>query len=182
MSTTLRNVVIWRLPPGAEQFRSVDWQLYEPDVVTWLGLTSGMRVCTAHGWPHQGVHLQPEHVLCPRSAAHPLPWQQLHGCSRASISGGSRLASLQAVVSQQSSDAVLEAASAAELATAGNPSAHSLVEVGILHGPHGVRGEIKVQPLTDFPEERLGSAGVRYACQPACCQGSCHCKPVCPTG
>ena len=89
---------------------------------------------------------------------------------------------MQAVACQQSSDTALEVAPAAELAPAGGLSADSLVEVGILHGPHGVRGEIKVQPLTDFPEERLGSAGVRYTCQPACCQGSCHCKPGCPTG
>lgn len=81
---------------------------------------------------------------------------------------------MQAVASQQSSDAALEAATAAELATVGSVSADSLVEVGILHGPHGVRGEIKVQPLTDFPEERLGSAGIRYA---ACCHGSCQCSP-----
>lgn len=36
------------------------------------------------------------------------------------------------------------------------------VEVGILRAPHGVRGEIKVQPLTDFPEDRLAEPGARY--------------------
>ena len=35
------------------------------------------------------------------------------------------------------------------------------VEIGILRAPHGVRGEIKVQPLTDFPEDRLAEPGVR---------------------
>lgn len=35
------------------------------------------------------------------------------------------------------------------------------VEVGRVGPPHGVRGEFKVQPLTDFPEERLGTPGPR---------------------
>ena len=35
------------------------------------------------------------------------------------------------------------------------------VEIGILRAPHGVRGEIKVQPLTDFPEDRLAEPGPR---------------------
>lgn len=35
------------------------------------------------------------------------------------------------------------------------------VEVGRVGPPHGVRGEMKVQPLTDFPEDRLGEPGPR---------------------
>lgn len=35
------------------------------------------------------------------------------------------------------------------------------VEVGVVGPPHGVRGEFKVQPLTDFPEDRLGTPGLR---------------------
>ena len=31
-----------------------------------------------------------------------------------------------------------------------------MVEVGIVIGAHGVRGEARVKPLTDFPEERFG--------------------------
>ena len=31
-----------------------------------------------------------------------------------------------------------------------------MVEVGIVIGAHGVRGEVRVKPLTDFPEERFG--------------------------
>ena len=37
------------------------------------------------------------------------------------------------------------------------------VEVGVVRMPHGVRGEVKVQPLTDFPEDRLAEPGVRSA-------------------
>lgn len=36
------------------------------------------------------------------------------------------------------------------------------VEVGRIGPPHGVRGEMKVQPLTDFPEDRLGEPGPRW--------------------
>lgn len=36
------------------------------------------------------------------------------------------------------------------------------VEVGVIGPPHGVRGEFKMQPLTDFPEERLGEPGPRW--------------------
>lgn len=41
-----------------------------------------------------------------------------------------------------------------------------LVEVGKIGIPHGVRGEVKVQPLTDFPEQRLGMPGIRYIVDP----------------
>lgn len=36
------------------------------------------------------------------------------------------------------------------------------IEIGIVGPPHGVKGEFKVQPLTDWPEERLGQKGTRY--------------------
>lgn len=35
------------------------------------------------------------------------------------------------------------------------------VEVGLISRPHGVRGEVKVQLITDEPERRLGTAGKR---------------------
>ena len=41
------------------------------------------------------------------------------------------------------------------------------VEVGIIGPPHGVQGECKVQPLTDWPEERLGKKGARYLKPPS---------------
>jgi 16S rRNA processing protein RimM len=41
------------------------------------------------------------------------------------------------------------------------------VEVGVIGPPHGVRGEFKMQPLTDFPEERLGEPGPRWLQAPA---------------
>lgn len=37
------------------------------------------------------------------------------------------------------------------------------VEVGLISRPHGVRGEVKVQLITDEPKKRLGTAGKRYA-------------------
>ena len=39
------------------------------------------------------------------------------------------------------------------------------IEVGRIGPPHGVRGEMKVQPLTDFPEDRLGTPGPRWVLQ-----------------
>ena len=41
------------------------------------------------------------------------------------------------------------------------------IEVGVVGPPHGVRGEMKVQPLTDFPEDRLGTPGMRWLQPPA---------------
>jgi ribosomal 30S subunit maturation factor RimM len=35
------------------------------------------------------------------------------------------------------------------------------VEVGLISRPHGVRGEVKVQLITDEPKKRLGTAGKR---------------------
>lgn len=52
--------------------------------------------------------------------------------------------------------AVEEAGAAAPV-----PAAGEWVEIGVVGAPHGVRGEFKVQPLTDFPEERLGTPGTR---------------------
>lgn len=37
-----------------------------------------------------------------------------------------------------------------------------LVEIGIVGPAHGVRGEFKVQPLTDSPKSRLGISGARW--------------------
>jgi hypothetical protein len=66
------------------------------------------------------------------------------------------------------------------------------VEVGVVGAPHGVRGEMKVQPLTDFPEERLGTPGTRCAScagRPPCasslpgvCWGWCWALDVCLLG
>lgn len=42
-----------------------------------------------------------------------------------------------------------------------------LIQIGIIGPPHGVRGEFKVQPLTDFPEDRLGEPGTRWIQPPA---------------
>lgn len=35
------------------------------------------------------------------------------------------------------------------------------VEVGMISRPHGVRGEVKVQLITDEPKKRLGTPGKR---------------------
>ena len=37
-----------------------------------------------------------------------------------------------------------------------------LIEIGVVGPPHGVKGEFKVQSLTDWPQERLGTKGSRY--------------------
>ena len=35
------------------------------------------------------------------------------------------------------------------------------VEVGVVGPPHGLDGSVKIKPLTDFPQERLGTPGIR---------------------
>jgi hypothetical protein len=42
-------------------------------------------------------------------------------------------------------------------------SQDDFVEVGLISRPHGVRGEVKVQLITDEPKKRLGTAGKRCA-------------------
>jgi hypothetical protein len=47
-----------------------------------------------------------------------------------------------------------------------NPAAHTrtqndFVEVGRISRPHGIRGEVKVQLITDEPKKRLGTRGKR---------------------
>ncbi len=53
--------------------------------------------------------------------------------------------------------------------SAGGPSSSTAeprlpewIEVGAIKAPHGVYGEMKVVPLTDFPAERLGEPGPRW--------------------
>ncbi|GJP82960.1 hypothetical protein CLOP_g13178 [Closterium sp. NIES-67] len=40
------------------------------------------------------------------------------------------------------------------------------VEVGVIVGAHGLRGEVRVKPLTDFPEQRFGQGGWRWLKRP----------------
>lgn len=42
-----------------------------------------------------------------------------------------------------------------------------LVEIGIIRSAHGLRGEMKVEPLTSTPEERLGTPGLRLNPRPS---------------
>ena len=63
---------------------------------------------------------------------------------------------------QQHALAVLRESSLEETEVAEQPAVPTeFVEVGVVGAPHGVRGEVKVQPLTDFPQDRLGTPGTR---------------------
>ena len=80
----------------------------------------------------------------------------------AAAAAGWRGVAAKAVADHQQQD---EAAGAAVDAMIGQPGdADEWVEVGRIGPPHGVRGEMKVQALTDFPEDRLATAGPRCAC------------------
>lgn len=37
------------------------------------------------------------------------------------------------------------------------------MQVGIIGGTHGIRGEVRVQPTSDFEEDRLGKPGIKHA-------------------
>lgn len=37
-----------------------------------------------------------------------------------------------------------------------------LVQIGIIGGTHGVKGEVRVQPTSDFEEDRLGHPGIKF--------------------
>jgi len=45
-----------------------------------------------------------------------------------------------------------------------------MVEVGVILGPHGLKGDVRVKVLTDFPEQRLG----QVTWQPATRNPSSH--------
>jgi hypothetical protein len=40
----------------------------------------------------------------------------------------------------------------------------AFVEVGLISRAHGIKGEVKVQLITDEPKKRLGTAGRRCGC------------------
>jgi RimM N-terminal domain len=52
---------------------------------------------------------------------------------------------------------------------AGAAQAADWIEVGLIRSVHGLRGEVKVEPLTDSPAERLGTAGARHAAVSTTC-------------
>ena len=57
---------------------------------------------------------------------------------------------------------------------AGAAQAADWIEVGLIRSVHGLRGEVKVEPLTDSPADRLGTAGARHVavstmCMPQYC-------------
>lgn len=62
---------------------------------------------------------------------------------------------------QQQRQAVLALAAEEPGLSSNGAEEDGWVEVGRIGPPHGVRGEMKVQPLTDFPEDRLGTPGPR---------------------
>lgn len=41
------------------------------------------------------------------------------------------------------------------------PSDSDLIEIGIFLSPHGLQGELRLQPTTDYPQERLRSKATR---------------------
>ena len=43
------------------------------------------------------------------------------------------------------------------------------IEVGLIRSAHGLRGEVKVEPLTDSPRQRLGTAGDRCGASTKVC-------------
>lgn len=58
--------------------------------------------------------------------------------------------------------ASLESRSSSIAPSTDDNTATGYVAIGIIRSAHGVYGEMKVEPLTDFPEDRLGSPGIRY--------------------
>lgn len=42
------------------------------------------------------------------------------------------------------------------------PSDSDLIEIGIFLSPHGLQGELRLQPTTDYPQERLRSKATRW--------------------
>eukprot|EP00873_Tetraselmis_striata_P045037 jgi/Tetstr1/465301/TSEL_009999.t1 len=54
------------------------------------------------------------------------------------------------------------AMAAAQAGAGGEEDAGGMVQIGRISTAHGVRGELKVIPSTDFPEERFMTPGVRY--------------------
>lgn len=54
---------------------------------------------------------------------------------------------------------VLNARAEPHPCTAGVPDLADLVELGIFGPPHGIRGEIRLQAITDSLEERLSEPG-----------------------
>ena len=75
-----------------------------------------------------------------------------HVHARASIQGGAGLGEATDEDTEEEEPEVLSP----------DPDENVYIEIGIVGPPHGVKGEFKVQSLTDWPEERLGQKGTRY--------------------
>lgn len=78
-----------------------------------------------------------------------------------------RQAPFQTVIAPSKHFVTHAASDVADSADISDISDGEWVEVGVVGPPHGVRGEFKCQPLTDFPEERLGEPGPRWLQAPA---------------
>jgi RimM N-terminal domain len=55
-----------------------------------------------------------------------------------------------------------QADSGAASPAAGAAQGADWIEVGLIRSVHGLRGEVKVEPLTDSPANRLGTGGARH--------------------
>lgn len=126
---------------------------------TYLTLLSDRERAAAFGLPFQELHL----YMCLRATSTALQQCKLpSACSH-------RVLRLHSAQPRRPSDRCRRAwtsASAHSLHDIANSSDHpvppaELLEIGLIHTTHGVRGELKVEALTDFPEERLTVAGKR---------------------
>lgn len=96
----------------------------------------------------------------------PTPWPCVwkHGRSMHAVAGAAAASAAAAARRQQRCHRLpirTAAAATHDSEAASMADEEEWVEVGRVGPPHGVRGEFKVQPLTDFPEERLGTPGPR---------------------
>lgn len=91
----------------------------------------------------------------------PLPWTP-GAALVATAAGSGALRGHGCLVAAQAAGRSAVVKTAAAEAQEDEDMQEEWVEIGRIGPPHGVRGEMKVQPLTDFPEDRLGEPGPRW--------------------
>ncbi len=129
-----------------------------------VGTAAMSCAASTSGGPQAATHIAKQVVTVFRQQHQSLPWTPV-AASVAAAAGSDALqqrCSLVAARAASRSLVVKAAAREGEAQEDEGTQEEEWVEIGKIGPPHGVRGEMKVQPLTDFPEDRLGEPGPRW--------------------
>ena len=109
------------------------------------------QACLTFGGPNTFASWQRQHRVA-KSASRSVGSPQFHQCSAHSLCAVAPSSPAELGLTEQQSP----------VETDSGEQQDEFLEIGKIVTTHGVKGEVKVQALTDFPEERLMTPGIRY--------------------